>query len=311
MTLRNLGKSGLRVSLVGLGCNNFGQRLDLESSAKVIHKALDAGITLFDTADVYGGRGGSETVMGQVLGDRRKDIVLATKCGMPMDDDEKKGASRRYIMSAVEASLARLKTDWIDLYQVHRHDPLTPIEETLRALDDLVRSGKVCYIGCSNFSAAQMTEAQWAARHLNLNAFISAQDEYSLLKRTLEQENLPMMERYGLGLLPYFPLASGLLTGKHKRGAAAGGTRLATQQFAGLFMTDTNFDIVEKLEAFVQARGRTMLELAFSWLAARPTVASIIAGATKPEQIEANVKATGWTLSAEEMKEIDKITGAA
>ena len=308
MTLRNLGKSGLRVSLVGLGCNNFGQRMDLESSTRVIHKALDAGITLFDTADVYGGRGGSETVLGQVLGERRKDIVLATKFGMPMDDGEKKGASRRYIMSAVEASLKRLKTDWIDLYQVHRPDPLTPIEETLRALDDLVRAGKVRYIGCSNFSAAQMVEAQWAARHLNLNAFISAQDEYSLLKRTLDKENLPMMERYGLGLLPYFPLASGLLTGKHKRGAAAAGTRLATPDVRPMFMTDANFDKVEKLEAFVQARGRSMLELAFSWLAARPTVGSIIAGATRPEQIDANVKATGWTLSGEEMAEIDKIT---
>src|SRR5689334_13549561 len=163
MTLRNLGRSGLKISLIGLGCNNFGQRMDLESSTKVIHKAIDAGITLFDTADVYGGRGGSETVMGQVLGDRRKDIVLASKFGMPMDDAEKKGASRRYIVAAVEASLQRLKTDWLDLYQVHRPDALTPIEETLRALDDLVRAGKVRYIGCSNYTAAQMLEAQWAA----------------------------------------------------------------------------------------------------------------------------------------------------
>jgi aryl-alcohol dehydrogenase-like predicted oxidoreductase len=307
MTLRNLGRSGLRVSLIGLGCNNFGQRMDLESSTKVIHKALDAGITLFDTADMYGGRGGSETVLGQVLGDRRKDIVLATKFGMSMDDGEKNGASRRYIMAAVEASLKRLRTDWIDLYQQHRHDPLTPIEETLRALDDLVRQGKVRYIGCSNFTAAQMVEAQWAARHLNLNAFISAQDEYSLLKRNLDAENIPTMERYGLGLLPYFPLASGLLTGKHKRGQAAPGTRLATDAFAR-FMDDANFDVLEKLEAFVKARGRTMTELAFSWLAARPTVASIIAGATKPEQIEANVKAADWVLSPEDMAEIDKIT---
>jgi aryl-alcohol dehydrogenase-like predicted oxidoreductase len=307
MILRNLGRSGLRVSLVGLGCNNFGQRMDLESSRLVIHKALDAGITLFDTADVYGGRGGSETVMGQILGDRRKDIVLASKFGMPMDEGEKKGASRRYIMAACEASLKRLKTDWLDLYQVHRHDPLTPIEETLRALDDLVRAGKVRYIGCSNFSAAQMTEAQWAARHFNLNAFISAQDEYSLLKRDLERENLEMMENYGLGLLPYFPLASGLLTGKHKRGAAAAGTRLQMQAFSG-FMNDANFDIVEKLEAFVKKRGHTMLELAFSWLAARPTVGSIIAGATKPEQIEANVKAADWALTQEEMKEIDELS---
>jgi aryl-alcohol dehydrogenase-like predicted oxidoreductase len=308
MILRNLGKSGLRVSLVGLGCNNFGGRMDLESSTKVIHKAIDTGITLFDTADAYGNQGGSETVLGQVLGERRKDIVLATKFGLPMDDGEKKGASRRYIMSALEASLRRLKTDWIDLYQVHRHDPLTPIEETLETLTDLVRAGKVRYFGCSNFSAAQMTEAQWAAKYHGGHGFVSAQDEYSLLKRGLDAENLPMMERYGLGLLPYFPLASGLLTGKHKRGALAAGTRLTTPAFTGRFTTEANFDIVEKLEAFVKARGHTMLELAFSWLAARPTVGSVIAGATKPEQIEANVKATGWALGAEDMAEIDKIT---
>jgi aryl-alcohol dehydrogenase-like predicted oxidoreductase len=308
MELRNLGASGLRVSVVGLGCNNFGQRIDDQSSRAVIHKALDAGITLFDTADTYGGRGGSETVMGQILGDRRKDIVLASKFGMAMDDGEKKGASRRYMMAAVEASLKRLKTDWLDLYQVHQPDPLTPIEETLRGLDDLVRAGKVRYVGCSNYSAAQVTEAQWAARHLNLNAFISCQDEYNLLKRDLDGERLGVMQRYGLGLLPFFPLASGLLTGKHKRGAAASGTRLATAQFAGRFMTDANFDIVEKLEAFVTARGHTMTDLAFSWLAARAPVASIIAGATKPEQIEANVKATGWTLTADDMAEIDKLT---
>jgi aryl-alcohol dehydrogenase-like predicted oxidoreductase len=308
MELRNLGASGLRVSVVGLGCNNFGLRIDLESSRAVIHKALDAGITLFDTADIYGGRGGSEIAMGQILGDRRKDIVLASKFGMPMDDGEKKGASRRYMMAAVEASLTRLKTDWLDLYQVHQPDPATPIEETLRGLDDLVRSGKVRYVGCSNYSAAQVTEAQWAARHLNLNAFVSCQDEYNLLKRDLDGERLGVMQRYGLGLLPFFPLASGLLTGKHKRGAAAAGSRLATEQFSGRFMTDANFDIVEKLEAFVQARGRTMTELAFSWLAARPMVASVIAGATKPEQIEANVKAAGWKLTPEELAEIDQLT---
>jgi aryl-alcohol dehydrogenase-like predicted oxidoreductase len=307
MKLRNLGKSGLRVSLVGLGCNNFGGRLDLEGSRKVIHAALDAGITLFDTADAYGNRGGSEAAMGQILGDPRKEIVLATKFGLPMDDGEKKGASRRYIMTAVEASLKRLKTDWIDLYQQHRHDPLTPIDETLRALDDLVRQGKVRYVGNSNLSAAQTVEAQLTARQLDLNAFVSCQDEYSLLKRDLDGERLDTMERYGLGLLPYFPLASGLLTGKHKRGAAAAGTRLATPQFSG-FMNDKNFDIVEKLEAFVTARGHTMLELAFSWLAARPCVSSIIAGATKPEQIDANVKAAAWALGADDLAEIDKIT---
>src|ERR1044072_6167032 len=234
MILRNLGLSGLRVSLVGLGCNNFGQRMDLESARAVIHKALDCGITLFDTADVYGGRGGSETVLGEVLGKRRKDIVLASKFGMPMDDAEKKGASRRYIVPPVEASLKRLKTDWIDLYQQHRHDPLTPIEETLRALEDLVRAGKVRYTGNSNFTAAQTVEAQLTARHLGLAGFASCQDEYSLITRGLEQENLGVMERYGLGLLPYFPLASGLLTGKHKRGAAAAGTRLQMAMFSGV-----------------------------------------------------------------------------
>ena len=310
MKLRNLGKSGLRVSLIGLGCNNFGGRMDLDASRTVIHAALDAGITLFDTADVYGNRGASESVMGQILGDRRKDIVLASKFGMAMDDGEKKGASRRYIMAAVEASLKRLKTDWLDLYQVHRHDPLTPIEETLRALDDLVHQGKVRYIGCSNFSAAQVIEAQLTARHLGLDAFASAQDEYSLLNRSLDGEHLLVLERYGLGLLPYFPLASGLLTGKHRRGAAAAGTRLTTPMFSS-FMSDANFDIVEKLEAFVTARGHTMLELAFSWLAARPTVASIIAGATKPAQIEANVKAADWALTPEDMAEIDTITAKA
>ncbi len=312
MKLRNLGKSGLRVSLIGLGCNNFGGRLDLENSRAVIHKALDAGITLFDTADMYGNRGGSETAMGQILGDRRKDIVLASKFGMAMDDGEKKGASRRYIMAAVEASLKRLKTDWLDLYQVHQHDPLTPIEETLRALDDLVHAGKVRYIGCSNFSAAQVIEAQLTARQLNLNAFVSCQDEYSLLKRDLDSERIPVMERYGLGLLPFYPLASGMLTGKYKRDVPIEGTRLAPgQPFRNKFVTDANWAGVGKLKAFVKARGHTMLELAFSWLAARPCVSSIIAGATKPEQIEANIKAAEWELSAADLAEIDTLTAKA
>ncbi len=307
MILRNLGRSGLRVSLVGLGCNNFGGRMDREASRAVIHKALDAGITLFDTADVYGNRGGSETVMGEILGDRRKDIVLASKFGMAMDEGEKKGASRRYIMAAVDASLKRLKTDWIDLYQQHRPDPFTPIEETLRALDDLVRAGKVRYIGHSNFTPAQTVEAQWAARHFNLNSFVSAQDEYSLLQRSLDGETLDTYTRYGLGLLPFYPLASGLLTGKHKRGAAAAGTRLAMPMFSN-WLDEAKFDTVEKLAAFVKTRGHTMLELAFSWLAARPCVSSIIAGATRPEQIEANVKAAEWALTPEDITEIDAIT---
>src|SRR5437879_6139498 len=221
MQIRNLGGSGLRVSAVGLGCNNFGQRTDLETSRKVIHKAIDLGITLFDTADIYAGMGGSETVLGQVLGDRRKDIVLATKYSKPMaTDGTKQVASRRYIMSAVEASLTRLKTDYIDLYQQHDYDPLTPIEETLRALDDLVRQGKVRYIGNSSFPAWRIAEAEMMARQMNVGRFVSCQDEYSLVVRGIEKYLLPAAQEYKLGLLPFFPLASGLLTGKYKRGAA-------------------------------------------------------------------------------------------
>ncbi|CAH1664555.1 MULTISPECIES: aldo/keto reductase [unclassified Chelatococcus] len=311
MEFRNLGRSGLRVSVVGLGCNNFGGRLDVEATRRVVHKAIDAGITLFDTADIYGNRGGSESQLGEVLGPRRKDIVLATKFGMAMDDgDILKGGSRRYIMSAVEASLKRLKTDWIDLYQLHRPDPLTPIEETLRALDDLVRAGKVRYIGCSNLPGWQVVEAYFTARELGINGFASVQDEYSLVERGIERELVPAASRYGFGLLPFFPLASGLLTGKYKRGEAApAGTRFAEQRYADRYFNDRNWDVVEGLRGFAEARGHSLLELAFSWLAARPLVASVIAGATKPEQVEANIEAAGWRLTAEDLAEIDRITG--
>jgi aryl-alcohol dehydrogenase-like predicted oxidoreductase len=313
MDLRSLGKSGLRVSAVGLGCNNFGGRIDLAASRKVVHKALDLGITLFDTADMYGNMGGSEDFLGQILGDRRKDIVLASKFGMEMDQvGVLKGASRRYIMSAVEASLRRLKTDWIDLYQLHTPDPLTPIAETLSALDDLVRQGKVRYIGCSNLPAWQVVEAQWTSCHNGFHAFISCQDEYSLVKRDLEQELQPAMQAYGLGLLPFFPLASGLLTGKYKRNAPPpAGTRFATTtRLADRYGTEANWAIVEALQAFCDKRGHSLLELAFSWLLARPPVASVIAGATKPEQLEQNVKAAGWALTAEELAEVDRLTAA-
>jgi aryl-alcohol dehydrogenase-like predicted oxidoreductase len=311
MQIRNLGGSGLRVSAVGLGCNNFGQRTDLETSRKVIHKAIDLGITLFDTADIYAGMGGSETVLGEVLGDRRKDIVLATKYSKPMaTDGSKQGASRRYIMSAVEASLTRLKTDYIDLYQQHDFDELTPIDETLRALDDLVRQGKVRYIGHSNFPAWRIAEAEYVARAMNVTRFVSCQDEYSLVVREIEKDLLPAAQEYNLGLLPYFPLASGLLTGKYKRGQdAPADTRFAkVPALRDRYLTARNEEIVEKLEAFVAARGKTMLQLAFSWLASRPQVSSVIAGATRVEQIEHNVKAIEWTLSADELAEIDKIT---
>jgi len=311
MEIRNLGGSGLRVSAVGLGCNNFGQRTDLETSRKVIHRAIDLGITLFDTADIYAGRGGSETVLGQVLGDRRKDIVLATKYSKAMSDDgTKQGASRRYIMNAVEDSLRRLKTDYIDLYQQHDFDPLTPIEETLRALEDLIRQGKVRYIGCSNFPAWRIAEAQFTARGINTHAFVSCQDEYSLIVRDIEKDLLPAAQTYNLGLLPFFPLASGLLTGKYKRGEAApADTRFAkAPALLNRYMTDKNMDIVQKLQEFASAHGKTMLELAFSWLAARPQVSSVIAGATRVEQIEQNAKAIDWKLTADEMAQIDGIT---
>jgi aryl-alcohol dehydrogenase-like predicted oxidoreductase len=311
MQIRNLGGSGLRVSAVGLGCNNFGQRIDLEASRKVIHRAIDLGITLFDTADIYSNMGGSENVLGAVLGDRRKDIVLATKYSKPMaEDGTRQGASRRYIFNAVEASLKRLKTDYIDLYQQHDYDPLTPIEETLRALDDLVREGKVRYIGNSNFPAWRVAEAEYVARAINVGRFVSCQDEYSLVVRDIEKDLLPAAQEYNLGLLPFFPLASGLLTGKYKRGEAApDNTRFGkVPRLRDRYVTPRNEEIVEKLQAFASARGHSMLELAFSWLAARPQVASVIAGATRVEQVEQNVKAIAWNLSAEEMAEIDRIT---
>src|ERR1700743_3201116 len=273
MLIRNLGGSGLRVSAVGLGCNNFGPRVAPEGPPKVIHKALDLGITLFDTADIYSDMGGSENVLGAVLGDRRKDIVLATKYSKPMaTDGTKQGASRRYIMNAVEASLKRLKTDYIDLYQQHDYDPLTPIEETLRALDDLVCDGKVRYIGNSNFPAWRIAEAEHVARAMNVSRFVSCQDEYSLVVRGIEKDLLPAAQEYKLGLFPFFPLASGLLTGKYKRGSAAPDDTRFNKMPAlrDRYVTTRNEDIVEKLQAFAEKRGHTMLELAFSCLGARP-----------------------------------------
>lgn len=311
MKERNLGPSGLRVSMVGLGCNNFGARLDLEGSRKVIHKALDSGITLFDTADMYGNRGGSESIIGEVLGARRKDIVLATKFGWEMDDEGRlKGGSRRYIMSAVEASLKRLKTDWIDLYQYHKVDPLTPVEETLATLDDLVRQGKVRYIGASNMPAWQVAKSQEISRTRGMASFISCQDEYSLVVRNVVEPQLAAaMDHYGLGLLPFFPLASGLLTGKYARNNMPADGRLSqAQRWADKYLSEGNWAKVEKLEAFAKVRGHTLLELAFSWLACKAPVTSVIAGATSPAQVEANVKAAGWQLTPEDMAEVDKIT---
>ncbi len=311
MELRRLGTSGLQVSAVGLGGNNFGGRMDLAATRRVVHTALDLGITFFDTADIYGNRGGSEDYLGQVLGDRRKDVVIATKFGLPMDAaGTLRGASRSYIMRAIEASLKRLRTDWVDLYQLHRPDPATPIEETLRALNDLVRQGKVRHIGCSNLDAAQVVAAQETAASHGLTAFVSCQDEYNLLERSIERELVPTMRARGLGLLPYFPLAGGFLTGKYRRGKPLPeGARLAQNPgHAEQFVNDRNWAIVEKLGRFAAARSRSMLELAFSWLLANPVVASVIAGASTPEQVEQNVRAAGWRLSAAELDEIDRIT---
>jgi aryl-alcohol dehydrogenase-like predicted oxidoreductase len=310
MEQRKLGTSDLDVTLVGLGCNNFGLRIDTEASRAVIHKALDAGITFFDTADVYGNRGGSETCLGRFLGSRRKDIVLASKFGNPMDEaGTLKGFSRKYIMSAVEASLKRLKTDWIDLYQMHRF-PTSPLDETLRALDDLVKQGKVRHLGTSQTKGWQFVDMQWTARTNGLTPLTTCMIEYSLLARDPERELIPAMRAHGAGLLPFYPLASGFLTGKYKRGQMPPpeGRITKGKRYAEKWLTEENWNMLERLEAFCAARGRTMLELAFSWLAAQPVVSSIIAGATKPQQLEANIKAAGWKLTAEELAEIDAIT---
>lgn len=312
MKLRKLGTSGPDVSAVGLGCNNFGLRIDLRDAREVIHRALAQGITLFDTADIYGNRGGSESMIGEILGHDRKRVVLATKFGGGMNEAQTmKGASRRYIMSAAEASLKRLRTDWIDLYQIHFPDPTTPIEETLRALDDLVRAGKVRYIGCSNFAGWQVVDAQWTSKHFDLHTFVSCQNEYSLLVRSVERELLPAMQKFGLGMLPYFPLASGLLTGKYARHKPApeNSRFYALKGLADRYLTESNWKVVERLEKFCAAHGHTLLELAFAWLLARPAVASVIAGATTPEQVQQNAKAADAVLAPDEIAEIDEITG--
>ncbi len=307
---RKLGGTGLEVSAIGLGCNNFGMRIELEATRAVVAKAIDAGITFFDTADNYGNMGGSETLLGQVLGEQRKNIILASKFSSPMQPGVKrKNASRHYIMSAVEASLTRLKTDWLDLYQLHFPDPLTAMEETLRALDDLVRQGKVRYLGISNHAGWQMADAHWISRHHNLHSFVCAQDEYSLLVRFIERDKLPVMQHYGMGLITYFPLACGMLTGKYKRNSEPGAdTRFgALKGLGSRYATDQNWTAVEALETFCRERGRSILDLSFAWLLAHPAVSSIIAGATKPEQVEQNAQSTGWALSAEDLAAIDKL----
>jgi aryl-alcohol dehydrogenase-like predicted oxidoreductase len=310
MQQRTLGRSGLKVSVIGLGCNNLGGRIDDAAAKEVVAKALDVGINFFDTADHYGDQGGSETLLGKLLGDRRKDIVLATKFGLQMDKTGwLHGTSRRYVMTAVEASLKRLQTDYIDLYYLHWPDHVTPIEETLRALDDLVHQGKVRYIACSNLTAWQVVDAYWTSKTNNLNRFVASQNELSLVVRDAEAELLPALERCGMGFIPYFPLASGLLTGKYKsRADLPAGTRFAKiPRFADKYMTDANMTIVERLAPFCAARGHTLLELAFAWLLAKPAVSSVIAGASSGAQIATNIKAADWVLTKEEVDEVDRI----
>jgi aryl-alcohol dehydrogenase-like predicted oxidoreductase len=303
---RRLGP--LSVSLVGLGCNNFGTRIDERRTAEVVHAALEAGITTFDTADIYG-RGRSEELLGRALRGRRDEAVIATKYAKPMDGSgDRQGASARWIGTAVEDSLRRLGTDRIDLYQQHEPDPGVPVEETLRALDDLIRSGKVLAIGHSNFSAGQIDQAAEVAASLGLRPFVSAQNELSLVRREALDDVVPACVRHGIGMLPYFPLADGLLTGKYRRGEAPPeGTRLAgvSPERRAQALSDERFDAVERLDAFAVERGHTLLELAFAWLAGLPAMASVIAGATSAAQVRANVAAVTWSLSDADRVTVD------
>ncbi len=306
MEYRRLGTSGLKVSEIGLGCNNFGMRIDQAGADAVIGAALDCGITLFDTADVYGGLK-SEAMLGQALQDKRHDVVVATKFAMPTGAGlDQRGGSRRYVIRAVEASLKRLGTDFIDLYQMHAPDAETPIEETLRALDDLITAGKVRYIGNSNFAGWQIADADWVARGQHLNRFVAAQNNYSLLETNVEREVTPACERFGLGFLPYFPLASGLLSGKYKRGEPPPeGTRLAAWGARGAqALNDKNFAKLDKLEAYARDHDHSLLELAFAWLLGHPGVSSVIAGATTPEQVRANAATAAWRLTPSDVAEV-------
>lgn len=306
MLLRRLGNSGLKVSVIGLGCNNFGMRIDQAQTRMVVDAALDAGINFFDTADIYGGSK-SEAFLGEALKGRRDKAVLATKFANPMGEGAyQRGGARRYIVKAVEDSLKRLNSDHIDLYQMHVPDADTPIEETLRALDDLVRAGKVLYIGNSNFTGWQIADADWTSRTQGLERFVSAQNNFSLLERGVEREVLPACERFGLGLLPYFPLASGFLTGKYHRGEPPRqGTRLAAWGKRGeAALNDRNFDRLEALNRWAEQRGRRILDLAFAWLLGHGAVSSVIAGATSPEQVQANARCAEWILTPEEVSEV-------
>ena len=310
MDYRLLGKSGLQVSEIGLGCNQFGGRVDEKGTAAIIHKAVEVGINFIDTSNNYG-RGLSEEYIGKALKGMRHQVVLTTKVGGPMGEGPNQGrtASRIHIMQQIESSLRKLQTDYLDLYQIHFPDSRTPIEETLMALDDLVHQGKVRYIGCSNFAAWQIVEATLTARMYNLNAFISNQPQYNLLDRSIEQEILPVCQAYGLGTIPFSPIAGGFLTGKYQKGQPIpeGVRGYNSPFFKDRVLTDRNYEMLSKLEAFATKRGKPLGAVAIAWLLANPAVSTVIVGATRPEQVAENATATDWRLTPEEKQELDKI----
>ncbi len=310
MEYRQLGNSGLQVSVIGLGTNNFGRRVDARGTELVVNHAVDMGINMIDTANSYSA-GLSEEYIGRAIKGKREKVVIATKVSSKTGEGPNNaGNSRLHILREVENSLRRLGTDYMDLYQIHFWDANTPIQETLGALNDLISQGKVRYIGCSNFAAWQVCESAWTAKTLGLSPFVSVQPQYSMLDRRAEKELVPFCGKYGVGILPYYPLANGFLTGKYRRGEGAPeGTRLA-QNDRGMF-TDANYDLLEKLEGFAKERGHTLLDLAFAWLLATPPVSSVIAGATKVEQVIANAKTAGWNLSKDEKAEVDGLLNAA
>jgi len=308
MEYRNLGRAGVKVSALGIGCNQFGGKVKQDETKAIVHRALDLGINFFDTADVYS-QGVSEEYLGAALEGQWARVVLATKGRSKMGDGPNdQGASRYHILNAVEASLRRLKTDHIDLYQIHSWDDSTSIEEMMRALDDLVRSGKVRYIGASNFAAWQLCRSNDIAEMLGWEQFVTVQPHYHMLEREVERELVPFCAWANIGILPYFPLAGGFLTGKYKRGEPIpAGSRGEFSQYVQKYLTDTNFDKLDKLRAFTEARGRTLHALAFAWLLNNQQIASVISGVTTPEQVTDNATILGWTLSPEEMSEIREL----
>lgn len=310
MEYRKLGRAGLKVSAVGIGTNQIGSKVDLETTIRIIHRALDLGVNLIDTADNYAD-GRSEEYLGKVLKGNWDRVVLATKVGgLPMGDGPNDdGASRYHIAYGLEASLRRLQVDHIDLYQIHRWDPNTPIEETLRALDDFVRAGKVRYIGASNFAAWQLCRANDVAELLNLTPFVSIQPHYNMLHREIEKEMMPYAQAFNLGILPYFPLAGGFLTGKYRRGHVPPGSRGREDKRVQAHFTDGSYTLIEKLKAFAEGHGRTMVQLAIAWLLAQPQVSSVISGVTGVDHLENNVKAHDWHLGAGELNQISDLLG--